>query len=132
MNLLIIILAIVGFSISLYTYITEQKVKENPDYKPFCDISDKISCTKPMQSQYANILNFSNAILGMLFYVLVSFLALFNFVNLLLLAAIGGFITTCVLAYLLFFKIKSLCILCTSLYIINLTILALVIYQIYF
>ena len=61
MMFVIVLLAVLGFGISLYTYITEQKVKLNPEYKPVCDLSDRISCSKPMKSQYANIFFLSNA-----------------------------------------------------------------------
>lgn len=122
---LIIIVAIIGFCISLYTYLLEKKVKENPDFKPACDLSDRVSCTKPMFSPYANLFYFSNAFVGMLYYVLVVILALLHLHTLLVIATIGGCIVSCILGYLLYFKIKSLCILCTSMYIINLILLAL-------
>ncbi len=114
-----IALATVGFCISLYTYITERKVKAMPNFKPMCDISDRISCSKPMKSEYSNIFFFSNAIIGMGYYVLIALLALYNATTLLLITTIAGCLVSCWLAYLLFFKIKSLCILCTSLYVIN-------------
>lgn len=121
----VIIVAIIGFCISLYTYVLEQKIKREPEYKPACDISDKISCTKPMKSEYANLFFFSNALVGMLYYILIIVLAAIHVSTPLLIAAIGGCIASLILAYLLYFKIKSLCLLCTSLYIINALILIL-------
>lgn len=121
--MVIIILAIIGFCISLYTYVLEKKVKENPAFKPVCDLSDRVSCTKPMKSPYANLFFFSNATVGMGYYVLIGLLAYFNMPQLLLIAAIGGVIVSCILAYILYVKIQSLCLLCTSLYIINALIL---------
>lgn len=118
-----LILAVIGFIISLYTYITEQKIKKDLAFKPFCDISDRISCTKPMLSPYANIFFFSNALVGVLYYVLIGVLAYLNYINLIFYAAIISCIISCFLGYLLYFKIKSLCLLCTSLYIINFLIL---------
>ncbi len=114
----IIILAVLGFVISAYTYATERKLKQVPGYKPFCDISDRISCTKPMKSQYA-YLYFSLASIGMAFYVAVAIFALFDATKLLLLASFAAALVSCALAYILYVKIKSLCILCTSLYVIN-------------
>jgi vitamin-K-epoxide reductase (warfarin-sensitive) len=115
----IFVVALVGFGISLYTYLLEEKIKRVPDYKPVCDISDRISCTKPMKSPYATLFYFSNAIVGMVFYALVALLALLEMHKLLIILIIAGCVVSCVLAYLLYFKIKSLCLLCTSLYIIN-------------
>jgi vitamin-K-epoxide reductase (warfarin-sensitive) len=115
----ILILAIIGFGISLYTYQLEQKVAQEPDYNPSCDINDRISCTKAIKSEYGNLFYFSNALIGMIFYVAVAIAALFDAQFIVLLLAIGGCLVSVVLAYLLYFKIKSLCVLCTSLYIIN-------------
>lgn len=117
-----IIPAAIGFCISLYTYVVEKKIKENPTYKPVCDISDRISCSKPMNSRYANIFFFSNALLGMLYYVLIIILAVLNTSTLLFIASLCSCIVSGILGYLLYFKIKSFCLLCTSLYIINLII----------
>lgn len=127
----IILLAVIGFAVSLYTYITEQKIKNEPDFKPVCDISDRISCTKVMKSEYSNLFFFSNAGVGMLFYVVMIILALIPAPKLMLLAAFASVTVSAILAYILYFKIKSVCLLCTSLYVINLAMLILVIRYIY-
>ena len=116
---LIQIFSLIGFAISLYTYITEKKVAENPAFKPFCDISDYISCSKPMRSPYANIFFISNALVGMMYYVVMFILAMLHASKLLLIASIGGACVSIFLAYLLYFKIRALCLLCTTLYVIN-------------
>lgn len=74
----ILVTALIGFCISLYIYLLEKKVKANPQYKPLCDLSDKISCTKPMKSAYASIFYFSNAIVALIFYSSVALLALID------------------------------------------------------
>lgn len=71
MMLSILLLAIIGFCVSVYTYLLEKKIKQEPEYRPMCDISENVSCTKPMKSPYAHIFYFSNALVGMAFYVLV-------------------------------------------------------------
>lgn len=121
----ILILAALGFGISLYTYLLEKKIEREPDYKPACDINDRISCTKPIKSEYANIFYFSNALVGMVYYALIVVLGLLGVSKLLLIATIGGCLVSAILAYFLYFKIKSLCLLCTSLYIINIALLIL-------
>ena len=115
----IFVLALVGFAISVYAYITEKKIRENPLYKPACDINDRISCSKPMQSQYSNLFFISNSLAGMLFYASMAILAFFDMKTFILLGAIGASIATVFLAYLLYVKIKSFCIVCSSLYLIN-------------
>lgn len=111
--------AAVGFCISLYMYLVEQKVKQDPSYKPFCDLSDRVSCTKPMKSDYGNLLFVSNTLIGMIYYALVAGLASVHASSLLLAATVGGCLVSCYLAYLLLVKIKSVCLLCVSLYVVN-------------
>jgi vitamin-K-epoxide reductase (warfarin-sensitive) len=125
---LFIILAVLGFGISFYTYLLEQKLKEQSDYKAACDLADWASCTKPIKSSYANIFYFSNAVVGMLFYILVIIFSALGAMKLLFFASLAACLASAVLAYLLYFKIKSLCILCTSLYLINVILLILAIH----
>jgi vitamin-K-epoxide reductase (warfarin-sensitive) len=111
----------------VYTYFLEKKVKEQPNYRPACDLSDRVSCTKPMKSQYGALFYVSNAIVGVAYYLMIIVLALLQNHSLLLFATATGVIVSAFLAYLLYFKIKSLCLLCTSLYIINILLLLLAI-----
>lgn len=127
----IIILSIFGFCISLYTYLLEKKIQRVPSYKPMCDISDKISCTKPMKSAYASLFYVSNTLIAMIFYLLIFCLAFLQAQTLLLVSIICGCIASCILAYILYFKIKSLCLLCISLYVINFLLLFAVLKFIY-
>jgi uncharacterized membrane protein len=121
--LVLLILSALGFCISLYAYIIESKIKRDPTFKPMCDISDVISCSKPVTSPYANLFYVSNAFLGMLYYVSVALFAIFHVYSLLLIAALMACIISAILAYFLYFKIKTLCLVCTALYIINILIL---------
>ena len=124
----VIILSGIGFCIALYAYFVENKMKADANYHPACDINDRISCSKPMQSQYANIFFISNSLLGMLYYAVTALLAFMGMHTLLIVATTLGVLTSCVLAYLLYFKIKSLCLVCTSLYIVNALLLIVSIY----
>lgn len=129
--MILLILSFLGFCISLYAYYVEQKTKSTPGYKAICDISDYVSCSKPVTSEYASLLFISNAIVGMLFYAIVIVLTLFEAYQLLLIAAIIATIASIILAYLLFVKIRALCLLCLSIYIINALILLVLILQRY-
>ncbi len=113
------LLAILGLAISIYTYLTEQRLKKDPTYKPICDLSDKISCSKPMLSPYANIFFVSNAILGFLFYTGMIVLTLIDAHKLMFLGSFFSCLLSCGLGYLLYVKVQAFCLLCTALYIIN-------------
>ena len=95
----VIILAVIGFCISVYAYIVEQKIKKNADYKPACDLSDRISCSKVIQSPYASLFSLSNAQAGVIYYILVAILALFRLKTVLIVVTLGGVLVSAILAF---------------------------------
>ena len=115
----IFIFSVIGLCISMYIYSIEQKLKKNPNYKPMCDVSDSVSCTKPMKSNYAQMFYISNSVISMIFYSVLAVFSLLGMHKIIFFLVVAGCIVSCILAYFLYFRIKSLCILCTSLYIIN-------------
>jgi vitamin-K-epoxide reductase (warfarin-sensitive) len=117
--MLIIFLAVLGFCISLYGFFIEQKLKTNPDYKPLCDISEKASCTKPIASPMGKIFWVSNTIMGMLFYASIIVLAYMRLYQLIVLLSSIACLVSLYLAYILFFHIKTVCLICTLTYLIN-------------
>jgi vitamin-K-epoxide reductase (warfarin-sensitive) len=117
--MIIIGLSLLGLVISMYAILLERKIAKNPSYKPMCDVSDTVSCTKLIKSSYAHMLYFSNATWGIAYYALVLLLAALNLPRLLVLVTTGGVIASLVLAYILFFKIRSVCLVCISLYLVN-------------
>jgi vitamin-K-epoxide reductase (warfarin-sensitive) len=116
---MILVLSLIGFAIATYAVMLEKKLAHDPQYKPVCDLSDRVSCSKPIKSAYSHILYFSNATWGALYYAVVMLLALSNMPRLLLIVTAGGVLSSLVLAYLLFFRIKSFCLVCISLYVVN-------------
>lgn len=114
-----IILSLIGIGVSSYAWVVERKMRSDAGYKPACDLSDRISCSKPLQSQYSNLFFISNSIAGIFFYLLVAFVAWFDATKTLLILTSAGMLMTLFLAYLLYFKIRSLCLVCTSVYIVN-------------
>jgi vitamin-K-epoxide reductase (warfarin-sensitive) len=115
----IIFLSLLGFSLSFYAYILEKKIKSNPTYKAVCDISDTFSCSKPLLSEYGEIFGFSNSLLGMLFYATMAILAFLGRTNLLFYLSVASLFASAFLAYILYFRIKTVCLICTTIYGIN-------------
>ncbi len=60
----IILLALAGIVISIYAYTVEMNISKNPEYKPACDISDKISCSRVMRSGYGKLFGISTGLFG--------------------------------------------------------------------
>jgi vitamin-K-epoxide reductase (warfarin-sensitive) len=127
--MLLLILALLGIGISAYAYVVEYKLRKDPLYKPVCDISERISCSKPLLSPYANLLGISNAALALAYYFLVAMLALLNADKTLTVVSILGCIASLFFAYVLYFKIRTVCLMCTALYILNFAILAVAIFK---
>lgn len=123
MILSIILLSICGFALSLYAYHLERALAANPDYKPVCQLSDTISCTKPILSQYGSILGVSNGIFGLLFYSMMAVAALVGAVGFIFYGAVAACLVSVYLAYLLFFRIRAVCPVCISIYAVNITLL---------
>ncbi len=124
MNMLALqILSILGFVVSLYAYIVERKYEKDKKYKAVCDISDNMSCKKAFTSEYGKIFGISNSFIGMLFYVGLFVLTLYNFSNIIFYMSWLSFAMSVYLAYISFIKMKNFCLVCTSIYIINILLL---------
>ncbi len=115
----VLILAIIGFVVSLYGFYIEEKLKKNPEYKPICDISDAASCTKPMKSSFGRIFGIRNTIIGMIFYAGIAVLTYLGYHQLALFTVVGACVVSVYLAYILYFKIKTICLICTVTYVVN-------------
>lgn len=115
----IIIIATIGLVISVYGITVERKLQQDAQYKAVCDISDAISCTRPFLSPYGKILGISNIWASALYYCVMIMIAIINLPMVALIFAYTGVAVTIGFAYILYFKIRSLCLICTSLYVVN-------------
>lgn len=115
----IIILALIGLAISAYGIIVERKLKQDAQFKPACDISDKISCSRAFQSPYGKMLGISNIWVSALYYCAILTLTIMHMHTFTLILTLAGVAVSIVFAYILYFKIRTLCPICTSLYVVN-------------
>lgn len=117
--MILMLLACIGLALSAYGLFIEYNLQRNPSYKPMCDVSDYVSCSKPLSSSYSSLFIVSNTVAGLVFYALIFIFALFEYTTLIFYASCGAMLVSFVLAYLLFVKIKAFCLLCTALYVVN-------------
>lgn len=113
------LLGAMGFLLSFYGYFVELKLKNNPSYKSVCDISENISCTKPILSKYGQLFFVSNTVVGMAFYALVMLFSFLHFGQFVFVLSCGALGASAVLAYILYFKVRTFCLICNSIYVIN-------------
>ncbi len=113
------ILGVCGFGLSAYAFFLEYKISRDPTYKPICDLSDAVSCSKPVLSPYGKLFGISNALIGIVFYAAVCTFAFAHAYTLLLYASIAACVVSLYLAGVLYTKIRVFCLVCTALYCIN-------------
>ena len=118
----VLVIAIMGFIISVYTYLVEYKLKTNRKYKAICDVNNKISCSKALLSNYSNLFGISNSVKGIIFYILIIFLSFFN-INYVFYLSIISVLGSIFLAYISYFKLKIFCLICTAIYVVNILLL---------
>ena len=117
--MIIQVIAVIGFLLSLYSYYVEQKIKKNHNYKALCDINDTVNCSKVAKSKYSHIVDgISNSVAGMLFYVVIFALSFYRMNYVLYLSALSV-LASLYLGYVQYFKIKGVCIVCSTVYIVN-------------
>lgn len=119
----VVVAAGVGLIVCLYGLYIERKVQADHAYKAACDISDQASCTKTFLSPWGKILGISNIYVGIAFYLVMITLGLFGQVQLAFLGAVGACCASVCLAYILYAKVKTFCLLCSSIYLINIILL---------
>lgn len=118
MLLIIFSLGFLGLCISVYARLVEKRIQK-AGYKPFCDISDAVSCSRMIESPYSKMFGISLSLSGIAFYLIIMTLAALNSWSLLQYFSFTALLISIILAYLMYFKINVICPLCVSLYIIN-------------
>eukprot|EP00904_Undaria_pinnatifida_P004931 jgi/Undpi1/1568/HiC_scaffold_11.g04958.m1 len=132
---------VVGLCLSLYAVYVEMKHEEDPSYQAACDVSEVMSCSKVLTSEWGHIvsqlgvvpkdhpLDMANATIGVFYFSLV---ALHDFLPLPSYSAKAGVIfaltlpVVCVslyLAYILFAVLQDVCLVCISLYAVDASVL---------
>jgi len=118
--MIIQILAVIGFLIASYTLYVRHKLKTE-NYKPVCDISEAVSCSRAIESEYDTILILPNALLGLGYYITTFILAFINLKYVFYLA-IPSVLFTIYLIYISI-KMRNACLVCIATYIVNFSIL---------
>nr|CCC89528.1 unnamed protein product [Trypanosoma congolense IL3000] len=135
-SVLLPFLIMANLLLSTYAYYVELRVarahRGGENYQAYCDVG-AFSCTRVFTSEYGSITQFvglpavSNALLGVVFYLLELILCR----NLFLMLWLAAF--SCVFSLLLFlilvFVLRDLCLVCCSMYIVNVVTYAIVLWS---
>lgn len=130
------ILCVVGVVVSLYAYYVETKAEADDGYEAMCDLSETISCTKVFTSEYGKGFGLiqmvvgddsplvqPNSVYGLIFYTTVFLLGLAGQNDLCFYFAVVSCLGSIYLACILVFVLQDTCIVCISMYIINILML---------
>jgi vitamin-K-epoxide reductase (warfarin-sensitive) len=124
MKLYIQVLCAAGMLISAYAFYVRDKVIKTTSYKPICDISARISCSRALGSRYSKTLGIPNPLAGFIFYVLLLALS-FSEIHLIPYPAGISVLFSLYLAYISYIKQKNFCLVCTLTYLLNIALLVL-------
>ena len=122
----------VGFAVSgLLTYLHLRAVADPRGYESFCNIRPGVNCDAVALSKYAVVLGVPNSVYGALFYVLAVAVAAVGWraarddrvraAGHLFVLCTGALLYSFYLGGISYFRLKTLCIFCTVLYGVNLT-----------
>ena len=123
MILSLFLLSILGLFLSCYALYIEWKTRTTSHYQALCDLAQHVSCTKAFTSPYGQLLGLPNAAYGACFYIITAFLASSNLTSYLFYLSIAAFLGTLLLAYFSYYKMKNFCVVCSSIYLINIALL---------
>ena len=82
MTAVLFTLAILGVLLSIYATHIQKRAEKKPNAKSVCDISEGMNCSAVIGSKYNKTFGVSNALGGILFYLLIFILKIRNKINL--------------------------------------------------
>ena len=120
---LVMTLALLGVLVSLYALRVMHQKKKKKQYKALCDVNKTVACSDVLTSGVGHIFGAPNALLGLFFYFTIFVLAYLGHHFMILYLSFVAVIISIGLFFLMAFKLKKYCILCSIAYIINLVML---------
>ncbi|XP_014468210.1 PREDICTED: vitamin K epoxide reductase complex subunit 1-like protein 1 isoform X2 [Dinoponera quadriceps] len=128
-----LILCVIGLALSVYAYIVESNKELDASYAALCDISETISCSAVLNSEYSKgfgitskscilrLCEVPNCVFGIIFFTAMSIMSLKNsyaFSVAILALGTASVLTSVYLAFILY-KLKTICLVCVSTYVVS-------------
>jgi len=119
----IYILATIGLMVSIHIYYTYRKMLSDKKHKPYCDVSARVLCSASVMSPHGIFVGIHNGIWGIGFYLILPIFMYLMKIQVVFILSIIGVLIAARLAYILFWKLKKLCINCFIIYFVNILLL---------
>lgn len=115
---MIVVFALLGLLVSVYALYVKLQLRKDKNYKPLCDINSKVSCSAVLKSSYATLFYLPNALVGVVFYLVIILLVLLKFeVFLIVLTSIAAAVS--LLLFYLMARLEKTCVVCIASYLVN-------------
>jgi vitamin-K-epoxide reductase (warfarin-sensitive) len=118
--MIIELISLIGLLISIYGFYVQRKKNKNSSYKAVCDINNKFNCSNSLTGEYSKHFGIPNTVYGMFFYTILFILSFLEFPLLIFGLSTIAFLGSFYLAYILYFKVKDVCLVCNAIYLTNL------------
>ena len=122
----ITMLGLLGINVSYYAIKVEHNARLTGKNNSMCDFNDKASCSRVLTSEYSRIFfNVPNTWFGFLFYLAVCIYPMWPFIlipyreMLFFMASTFSIMFSGYLAFVLYFKLQDVCVVCIASWIIN-------------
>ena len=122
------VLATFGLLLSIHALWINGHYRRRMRYRPWCDFSETVSCSRAFTSNYSRAFGFHNAWFGLAAYPAVAWLALTGRTLELLGAGTLLLLAAASLAYVSYVRMRNYCVVCTAIYAVNLGIFLIALY----
>lgn len=110
--------------LSAYALYVEKRIHASKGYRPLCDFRSNISCSKAFSSPYGSLVFMSNAAWGLLYYAVVFAVEGLRPNGVKYIAGLA-LLGTAYLAYLSYVRQRNFCLVCSAVYLVNVSIFVL-------
>lgn len=126
-----IILAFIGLLLSIYAYRITMHIKRVPSYKPICDISKRVSCTRAFLAKESHLLFVPNSAWGMIYYFLIIIFVEYGWTTWAFYLSTLALIVSLYLAYVLYYKQNNFCVVCWATHLVNLFLFIILLFNVF-
>lgn len=125
------VLCFIGLILSIYAYRVTVNLKRMPQYKPLCDISNRVSCKRAFNAKESHLFIVPNSLWGMVYYFVAIMFIEYNWLLWAFYLSTIGLIVSLYLSFILYYRHKNFCVICWAIHLVNLFIFVSLLFSTY-